>query len=118
MPTHISVVSPDFRDQLIADAKSLPDLVNKAQTFDPPLAAALTQQASMASATPLGAFLAAGAAWLAAHYGLGWGETFDNLVAGGAIVVGGYLAHWWQAQQAPAPIFVPPPAPVPAPPSP
>lgn len=113
MPTPLPITPPDIRDKVIADAKSLPDLVSSAEVLDPALASALTQQASLASATPLGAFLAAGLAWLAAHYGLGWGETFDNLVAGAAIVVGGYLAHWWQTQKAPAPIFTPPPVPAP-----
>ncbi len=88
------------RDQIISQARSMPDLIAKASLMDPPLAAALTGQATAASATPLGALIAAGVAWLAAHYGLGWGESFDNMVAGLAIVGGGYLTHWWQARSA------------------
>jgi hypothetical protein len=92
---------PTVRDQIIADAKSLPDLIQKASVLDPTLAAVLTGQATTASKTPIGAALAAGVAWLASHYGLGWGEGFDNTIAGLAIVGGGYAAHWWQARNAP-----------------
>ena len=70
------------RDQIIADAKSLPDLIRKASVMDPSLAAALTGQANVASKTPLGALLGAGLAWLVAHSGIGWGQETDDLVAG------------------------------------
>lgn len=99
------VVSADLRNQIIADAQDLPDLVARAQTLDPALFSALTQGASMASATPLGAFVAADITWLVTTYGLGWSPTFVDMLSGAAIVAGGYAVHWWQSvRNAPAPI--------------
>ena len=92
------LTSQTVRDQIVADAKSLPDLIQKASVLDPAMAQALTGQAQTASKTPLGAIIAAGIAWLAAHYGLGWGQATDDLVAGAAVLAGGYLTHWWQTR--------------------
>lgn len=111
MSTTIPPVPPTTtRDNIIAASNSLPELIQRASMLDPPLAAALTGQAKTASATPLGALIGAGLAWVAAHYGLDWGASFDNLAAGLAIVGGGYLTHWWQARHsglAPAPTVAP-----------
>ena len=87
------LTSQTVRDQIVADAKNLPDLIQKASVLDPAMAQALTGQAQTASKTPLGAIIAAGIAWLAAHYGLGWGQATDDLVAGAAVLAGGYLTH-------------------------
>jgi hypothetical protein len=87
----------ELRNQIVADAQSLPDLIKRAEVLDPQLADTLKGQASTASATPLGAFVAAGIAWLVTHYGLGWDQSSVDLVAGLAIVAGGYAAHYAQA---------------------
>ena len=90
--------SASVRDQIIAASNNLPDLIQRASALDPTLAAALTGQATVASKTPLGAFAAAGIAWAAAHFGLGWGQAFDDTLAGLGIVAGGYITHWVQAR--------------------
>lgn len=103
------------RDQLIADAKSLPDLIAKASAVDPALAAALTGQAKVLSKAPLGAALAAVIAWAAAHFGLGWGEDTDDTLAGLAVLAGGYLTHYLETRKtlpvsATVPVATPTPA--------
>jgi len=39
-------------------------------------------------------------AGLSSHYGLGWSEQFDGVVAGAAALIVGYVVHWWQARNA------------------
>lgn len=95
------------RDELIARATSLPDLISSAQALDPELAAVLTGKAKSASLTPLGGLLAGLVAGIAAHYGLGWSESFDAEVAGAAVAIGGYVTHWMQALAA-RPVLVAP----------
>lgn len=90
----MSETTPTIRDQVIADAKSWPDLLQRASVLDPALEAVLTGRGAAASKTPIGALLSAGVAWAASHYALGWGQEFDNTIAGLAIVAGGYLTHW------------------------
>lgn len=102
------------RDQLFAQAKSLPDYLAMAESADPTMAAAVKGEAQAASATPPGALISAGLAWLAAHYGLGWGVAFDDTAAGLTIVLGGYLTHWVQLRMGKAKIASAPAATVPA----
>ena len=89
--------SVSLRDQVVRDAQSLPDLITRAQVLDPPLAQALTQQAATASSTPLGALVAAAITWGIATYGIGWDPHFVDLLAGLAVVGGGYASHYIQA---------------------
>ncbi|MDB5405410.1 MAG: hypothetical protein JWL84_322 [Rhodospirillales bacterium] len=77
-------------DDAVAAAKSLPDLVNKVSVADPSLALALQSKALIASKTPWGTLLATGAAYLSAKYGLGWSESFCELIALGGMLVGSY----------------------------
>lgn len=76
------------RDQLIADARSLPELVARARRVDPPLAESLTGKALIASKSVWGNILAPIVTYGVARYGLGWDSEMCNIVTGGAIVVG------------------------------
>ena len=62
--------APTVRDQVIAEARSLPDLLAKAQTVDPALVQQLTAKSLVASKTPYGTIAFTAVAWLATHYGL------------------------------------------------
>lgn len=98
IPVPPSVVTPAQRDSVIASAKSLPDLITKAEAFDPDLAAKLKGQATIASATPVGALIGGAVGVLATRYGLGWDPDMVNTVSGALVLVGGYVAHWVQAR--------------------
>lgn len=87
-----------LRDQIIADAQSLPDLIARAQTMDPTLARALKGQATILSATPAGALIGGAIGMLVSQYGLGWDANTVNLISGLALLAGGYFAHWVQAR--------------------
>lgn len=86
------------RDRVIASAQSLPDLISKAETFDPALAAKLKGQAAIASATPAGALVGGAIGLLVTRYGLGWDAATVNAISGLLILAGGYVAHWAQAK--------------------
>ena len=86
--------APTVRDQVIADAKSLPDLIAKAQTVDPALAEQLTAKSLAASKTPWGTLASGIIGWLVAHYGLGWDSATCDLVAGGAVLLGSYAMRY------------------------
>lgn len=86
------------RDQIIASAHSLPDLVAKAEVLDPALAAKLKGRATIASATPVGALIGGAVGLIAARYGLGLDVETVNLISGALVLAGGYVAHWVQAR--------------------
>lgn len=86
------------RDEIVASAKSLPDLVAKAETYDPAMAAKLKGQAAVASATPAGSLVGAVIGFLVTKYGLGWDSETVNLVSGLTLLAGGYVTHWVQAR--------------------
>ena len=87
-------MSGTVRDKIIADAKSLPDLIATAKTVDPDLAAQLTPKALIASKSPAGTLAAGVVAWLVSHYGLGWDQATCDLVAGLAVLAGGYAMRY------------------------
>lgn len=70
------------RDNLIAQAHSLPDLISKAETFDPAFAAALKGKALVASKTVWGTAATMALSWAASRYGLGWDADTCGLVSG------------------------------------
>jgi hypothetical protein len=70
------------RDKIIADAKSLPELVTQAKLYDPQLADALTGRALVASKTVWGNFITTGVTWVATKYGFGWDPNTCALVSG------------------------------------
>lgn len=86
--------APTLRDQLVADARSVPDLIAKAKDLDPTLAEQLTGKALVASKTPWGVLVAGIVGWGVAHWGLGWSSDTTDLVAGAAVVVGAYAMRW------------------------
>lgn len=94
------MTDPTVRDQIISRARSLPELINTASVLDPQMARQLTGEATESSKTPIGAFLAWGAAMASTRYGLHWDEGTCHLIAGGACLIGGYLTHWWNARHA------------------
>lgn len=98
MSASIPPITPSDRDRIVASAHSLPDLVAKAETLDPALAAKLKGQAAIASATPVGALLGGAIGLIAARYGLGLDAEMVNLISGGLVLGGGYVAHWVQAR--------------------
>ncbi len=79
------------RDQLIGMAKDVPDLIAKARTFDPALAASLTGKALLASKSPWGTLLGGLVAWLAAKEGFGWDQATCDLVAGAGVLVAAFI---------------------------
>lgn len=86
------------RDRIIASAQSLPDLISQAETFDPAMATKLKGQATIASATPIGALVGGVVGLIVTKYGLGWDAAMINTVSGLLILAGGYVAHWIQAR--------------------
>ena len=90
----MSGTPPTTRDKLVADARSLPDLIAKAQMVDPALAEQLTNKSLLASKSPPGTLIAGVVAWLAAKYGLGWDQATCDLIAGVAVLLGGYAMRY------------------------
>jgi hypothetical protein len=70
------------RDMLIADAKSLPDLIAKAAAADPALAKQLTAKPLVASKSVWGSAIALVVSWCVTRYGLGWDDGTSALVTG------------------------------------
>lgn len=89
-PTPAEAATASVRNDLVAASKDLPDLIAKAQVADPALAAQLTAKPLIASKTPIGTLVAGVVAWAAGRYGLGWDQTTCDLVAGCAVLLGGY----------------------------
>lgn len=71
------------RDQLIKDAKNVPQLLADAKAMDPEMYAALTgSHVPTAWVAPV----AGAVAWVAAKYGLGWDQDTSDAIAGFIIV--------------------------------
>ncbi len=86
-------------DDAIKAAQSLPDLISKAKQVDPSLSDALEGKALIASKTPWGTLLAAGIAYLASKYALGWDQTVCELLAGAGVLLGSYLMRYISANR-------------------
>lgn len=78
-------------DQVVSVARDIPDLIAKAEAFDPALAAKFTGQALVWSRTPWGTIAGGAVSWFAAHYGLAcgtvvtsgcWSPETQNLLGG------------------------------------
>lgn len=91
-------VVPNVRDQIIADARTLPGLIAVAQARDPVLANAILGRATSAAKTQGGAAVAGAVTWIAARYGLGWDAGIDEIVAGLITLVAGLAIHWTQVR--------------------
>lgn len=89
-----AAAQPTLRDTVIGDARNLPDLINKAEQFDPELAKRLTGTAMGASVTAPGVFLAWALTLISTKYGLGWSPDFCALASGTVVLVAGYTLHY------------------------
>ena len=76
------MASAAIRDQVIADARSLPDLIAKASTLDPQLAQQLTTKSAVASASLWGTVISLIVTWAVTKWGLGWNGDTCALVSG------------------------------------
>lgn len=76
-----------FRDQIIKEAQSLPDLISRAELADPDLAKQLTSKALIYSKSIWGNAIALIVSWMVTRYGIGWGADTCALVTG-LIVMG------------------------------
>lgn len=79
------------RDDIVSAAQSLPDLVSKAQAFDPAVAAALTPKALISSKTPIGIIVTYIVTLIASKYGLGWDPDFCQMAAGIGVLAAAYV---------------------------
>lgn len=85
------------RDQLVSDAKSLPDLLNKAQVLDPALFKTLTGGQNKNVWYP--AVLSV-VSWASTHWLFGWSPDVCAEIAGGILVAGSAVVHWLSANMA------------------
>jgi hypothetical protein len=74
-------------DQTVAIAKDIPDLISKASTFDPDLAAKWTGKALLASKTLWGSLAIIVVTAVVKRYTLGWDENTVDTVAGAIDIV-------------------------------
>lgn len=74
-------------DQVLNSARDFPDMLSKAEQFDPPLASKWTGKAILASKTVWGTAVALIVAAAVKRYSLGWDQNFVDLVSG-LIVLG------------------------------
>jgi hypothetical protein len=72
----------------VAEAKNLPDLVNKLNAADPALAQQLTGKSLLASKTPYGVMVSGLVAYLVGRWALGWDQQMDELVSGIIVLAG------------------------------
>lgn len=81
-------------DKIVADAKSLPDLIAKAQQADPELAQQLTGKALLASKTVWGVPLTMIVSAVVTRYGLGWDASTCGIVSGALVMVATVALRW------------------------
>lgn len=90
----LSIADPNLRSKLVAAANSLPDLISKAETFDPDLAEQLRGKALIASKTPWGTVLGGIIAWVVAHYGLNVDPGTQTVIAGLGVLAASYIMRY------------------------
>ncbi len=86
--------NPTPADEAVAAAKDVPDLVAKLKAADPALAAQIEGKALLTSKTPWGTLACAVAAYASTRWGLGWDQSTDALISGGALVIGSYVMRY------------------------
>ena len=107
-PTPAEAATATVRNAIVSDAKSLPDLIAKAEQADPALAAQLTAKPLIASKSPPGVIISGAIGWAVAHYGLScgagadpttcWSQDTVDLVSGVVTLlgagIGAYIMRW------------------------
>jgi hypothetical protein len=68
-------------DRIIAGAKSLPDLIQQAEVYDPNLAESLTEKSLIGSKTAWAPLLTWSVTATASHYGIGWDAATSTMIA-------------------------------------
>ena len=87
-------MNQQVESELVAAAKSMPDLIEAARKSAPSLAEQLEGAPLIYSKTVWGMLVTIVLIWLARHYNLGWDRDTDNLVSG-AIVMGVTIGLRW-----------------------
>jgi hypothetical protein len=79
-----------LRNNLIRQARSVPDLIQKAERVDPDFATLLAGKALVSTRSPAGVAIAAVVTWAAGKYGLGWDASTVDTVTLVVLVVAAY----------------------------
>lgn len=83
-----------LRNQLVSDAKSVPDLIAKAKQVDPSFAEQLAGKSLLSSKSPPAIALAAVLAWVSTKYGLGWDQSTVDVLT---LIIGVVAAYGMRA---------------------
>lgn len=83
-----------LRDQLIANANSLPDLIAHAEVLDPALAQQLTGKSLFASRSAPAILIASLITWGATKYGLNFDATTVDLLTMAVGTIVAYAMRW------------------------
>jgi hypothetical protein len=82
-------------DAVIAGARTLPELIQRAKAADPQLAEQLTTKASLASSSLWGSSGTLVVSYLAGRFALGWDQDTCALVAGALAWVANLVIRRW-----------------------
>lgn len=89
-----TIPTTPLRDQLVAQAHSLPALVSAAQIEDPALARQLTPKLLLLSRSPPGVLLAFVLSWALGRYGLRLDATAVDLLVGFTVLLSSYVFRY------------------------
>lgn len=87
-----------LRNDAIAGAQTLPDLVMRLQAVDPTLAAQLVSKPLVMSKTPVGVLVVTAIVYVSSKYALGWDQGFCELLGGAGLVLGAYVMRWFSSR--------------------
>lgn len=76
----------DTRNAIIAQARDLPELIEKAKAVDPKLAESLTSKGLLASKSTWGPVASLAVSWVVTKYALGWDSNTCELVSGAIVL--------------------------------
>lgn len=100
--TQLAVV----RNALVSGANDLPTWAAQAKTADPEMYNRIVGVGLLESKTAPGIIAVYVVTQLATHFGLSWSDTTDQIVAGLAVAVAAYAAHWWRNRSLVTPAVV------------
>lgn len=100
--TQIAVI----RNALVSGADNLPAWAAEAKTADPEMYNRIVGVGLLQSKTAPGIIAVYVVTQLATHFGLSWSDTTDQIVAGLAVAVAAYAAHWWRNRSLVTPAVV------------